>query len=94
MTSTEFESLEKEVKEKTEELNRLKNKTLYEARDAYRAAYFKAEEAFTELQKTSTALTREKAKLSTYARVDLGLDIAPGVNLDSLFRTFRPMLNS
>ena len=81
-----LEDLEKEIKEKTDELNRLKYKSFYEARDAYKEAYSEAERAYTNLQRASTTLARERSKIQ---KTDVSVS-----SLDPFGKVFRTLLST
>lgn len=84
-----LEDLEKEIKEKTDELNRLKYKSLYEATDAYKKAYSEAEKAYTNLQRASTALVREQSKIQKTDVSVSSLDL-----FDPFGKVFRTLLST
>ena len=83
------EDLEKEIKEKTDELNRLKYKSFYEAKDAYKEAYSEAEKAYTNLQRASTALVRERSKIQKTDVSVSSLDL-----FDPFGKVFRTLLST
>lgn len=87
MTELNIEDLEKEIKDKTDELNRIKYKTFYEAKDVYTEAYSAAEIAYTNLQRASQALVRERAKLKKSDVSLSSLDL-----FDPFGKVFRTML--
>jgi hypothetical protein len=82
-----IEDLEKEVKAKTEELNRLKHAAFYVAKDVYKVAYADAEKSYVNLQRASATLVRERDKIGK-ADVSLSsLDL-----FDPFGNVFRTML--
>jgi len=68
MLDDQVRELEREIKSKQEELNRIRLGDVYEAQDAYRAAKENYEEAEQLVRKAARVLQEEKVKSGVYGK--------------------------
>lgn len=86
MESTEMvKQLEAEIKERQEELDRLKYSDVYEAQDAYRAALAARIEKF-HSWKDADIIVREASNALHKAKVASGIHIPPTVSWRNVYR--------